>query len=113
MALGAAAEQLAMTDAGRALAATECLVSLADALDATVGRAAPRRARAHALCNSGRLEEGWLLCDEAARLAELADAPVEAGQARMRSMQALGEMGRFEESIAAGEACAGRLRAGR
>ncbi|MHC4219573.1 MAG: tetratricopeptide repeat protein, partial [Planctomycetota bacterium] len=104
MTLGEAAEQLALTDAGRALAATECLVPLADSLGAAVGRARVRRARAHALCNSGRLEEGWLLCDEAARLAELAEAPVEVGKARMRSMQALGELGRFEESIAAGEA---------
>jgi tetratricopeptide (TPR) repeat protein len=103
-ALSDAAEQMAMTDPGRALAATACLIPLADALDTGIGGARVRRARAHALCNAGRLEEGWLLCDEAARLADAAGAPVEAGQARMRSMQALGELGRFDESIAAGEA---------
>jgi CHAT domain-containing protein/tetratricopeptide (TPR) repeat protein len=104
LALGDAAEQLALTDAGRALAATECLVPLTDTMGSAVGQARARRARAHALCNAGRLEEGWLLCDEAARLAELGEAPVEAGKARMRSMQALGELGRFEDSIRAGEA---------
>ncbi|MHC4421702.1 MAG: tetratricopeptide repeat protein, partial [Planctomycetota bacterium] len=104
LALGEAAEQLALTDAGRALTATECLVPLADTMGSAVGQARARRARAHALCNAGRLEEGWLLCDEAARLAELGEAPVEAGKARMRSMQALGELGRFADSIRAGEA---------
>ncbi|MHC4413816.1 MAG: CHAT domain-containing protein [Planctomycetota bacterium] len=104
LSLGEAAEQLAVTDVGRALVATECLVSLADVLPSPLGRARVRRARAHALCNAGRLEEGWLVCNEAARLADGANDPVEAGRARLRSMQALGELGRFDESIAAGEA---------
>ncbi len=101
--LGETAEQLAVTDAGEALSATECLVPLADSLGSLLGRSLIRRARAHALCNSGRLEEGWLMCDEAAQLADQAGEPVEAGRARLRSMQALGELARFGESITAGE----------
>ncbi len=101
--LGETAEQLAVTDAGEALSATECLVPLADSLGSLLGRSLIRRARAHALCNSGRLEEGWRMCDEAAQLAEQAGEPVEAGRARLRSMQALGELARFDGSITAGE----------
>ena len=104
MDLGDAAEQLAVTDAGRAVEAAVCLVDIADEVGAPLARARVRRAMAHALCNAGRLEEGWRLCDAAAKLAEAADEPVEAGRARLRSMQALGELGRFDESIAAGEA---------
>ncbi len=113
-ALGEEAERLAVSDLGAAIAATECLPGLADELGAGASRSSVRRARAHALCNAGRLEEGRLLCDEAARLAEEGDWPVEAGRARLRSMQALGELGRFDESIVAGEAArAAFLRAGR
>ncbi len=101
--LAETAEQLAVTDAGLALSATECLVPLADSLGSPLGRSLARRARAHALCNSGRLEEGWLMCDQAAQLAEQAGKPVEAGRARLRSMQALGELARFDRSITAGE----------
>lgn len=97
------AERLAVEDVGAALAATERLVGLADEAGSALDRARARRARAHALCNSGRLEEGWLMCDQAARLADEAAAPVEAGRIRLRSMQALGELGRFDESIRAGE----------
>ncbi len=102
--LGQEAEQLADTDVGRALAATGPLVEVADLVGTALGRALARRARGHALCNAGRLEEGWVACTEAAALAEQAGRPVEAGRARLRSMQALGELGRFNESIEAGEA---------
>jgi tetratricopeptide (TPR) repeat protein len=113
-ALGEEAERLAVSDLGAAMAVTECLPALADAMGAGAARSSVRRARAHVLCNAGRLEEGRLLCDEAARLAEEGGWPVEAGRARMRSMQALGELGRFDESIVAGEAArAAFLRAGR
>src|SRR5262245_30504617 len=90
-ALGEEAERLAVTDLSAALAATECLVILADQLRAGAARSVTRRARAHALCNAGRLEEGRILCDEAARLADEGGWPIEAGRARLRSMQALGE----------------------
>ena len=102
--LGQEAEQLAVTDVGRAIAVTEPLVEIADLVGTALGRALARRARGHALCNAGRLEEGWRACTEAAALAEEAGRPVEAGRARLRSMQALGELGRFNESIEAGEA---------
>ncbi|MCH7798142.1 MAG: CHAT domain-containing protein [Planctomycetes bacterium] len=102
--LGLEAEQLAVTDVARALTATETLVEVADLVGTSLGRALARRARGHALCNAGRLEEGWVQCTDAAALAEEAGRPVEAGRARLRSMQALGELGRFNESIEAGEA---------
>ncbi len=102
--LAAEAEQLAITDAGRALDATECLIAVSEAIGSPLGRSLVLRARGSALCHVGRLEEGWLSCDAAAQLAEDAGRPVESGLARLRSMQALGELGRFDDSIAAGEA---------
>ncbi len=102
--LAAEAEQLAVTDAGQALEVTACLVAVSDGIGSALGRSLVLRARGSALCHAGRLEEGWLFCDQAAQLAEKAGRPIESGLARLRSMQALGELGRFDESVNAGEA---------
>jgi CHAT domain-containing protein len=97
-----AAARLITEDTGKALEATAIVVELADQHGDPVPRASARRERARAMCFAGRFDEALVICQEAIAIAG-SEHPVEAGRARLASMHALGELGRLEEAIAAGE----------
>jgi tetratricopeptide (TPR) repeat protein len=105
------AQKLTFVEAARALAAAEMLVELADAEGAGGVRARVRRTRAQALSYSGRLNEALEACRDARHVAQQVGDPVEAARASLASMHPLGELGRFDEAVRAGEDAHSALRA--
>lgn len=103
VALGDEAERLALVQVSRALAVSELVIELADAVGAAAARARARRARAQALCYAGRFTEALAVCREAVGIAEEAQERVEAARARLASLHALGELGRYDEAVGVGE----------
>jgi CHAT domain-containing protein len=108
-ALGGAAEHLALHDVSRALEAGQMLVELADQVGDPVSRSVARRALGRAFSYAGRFQDGLLAYRDAVRIAELAGAPVEAARARLSSLHPLGELSRYEEALAEGEAARKQL----
>ncbi len=104
VALGDEAERLAVVEVQRALRASELVMLLADELGRARGRVRARRARAQALAYSGQMEAALATCGEAVTIGEQCGERIEAARARVASMHALGELGRYDEAIAAGEA---------
>lgn len=98
------AGRLVFSEVSKALEATTAVVALADELRAPRGRARARRARTQALAYAGRHDEALALCNEGLELAAAASAPVEAAMLRLASLHPLGELGRYDEAIDAGEA---------
>ncbi len=101
-ALGEEAERLAVVQLSRGLAATDLVVTLADAAGSKLTRARARRGRVKALAYAGRFDEALADCWAATQLAEDAGVGIEAARCRLVSMQALAELGRFDEAIAEG-----------
>lgn len=102
--LAADAERLVISDLGRAMWATERLVSLADAAGDPMARVRARRARAQALAYSNRFVEALAMLNEAAMIGHAAGERGDAARAQLTSIHALARLGRFEEALAAGEA---------
>jgi CHAT domain-containing protein len=98
------AERLAVSDVTRSLEASSALVRIADELGDDARRARTRRVRGQALAYAGKIEEALPWYIEAAEVADRAGSLFEAARARMSSMHALNNLGRFDESLAAGEA---------
>lgn len=98
------AERLAVSDVTRALDASDALVRIADDLGDDARRARTRRVRGQALAYAGKIEDALPWYVEAAQIADGAGNEFEAARARMSSMHALNNLGRFAESLAAGEA---------
>lgn len=103
------AERLTTVEVGRALAATELIVGLADATDAPRARAETRGAWAMALAYAGQFEDALAACEQAEAIAEGADLRVEAARSKLASVHALASLGRFDEAIRAGELARDRL----
>ena len=101
-ALGEEAERLAVVQLTRGLAATDLVVTLADAAGSKLTQAKARRGLVKALAYAGRFDEALAHCRAATRLAEDAGEGIEAARCRLVSMQALAELGRFDEAIAEG-----------
>lgn len=101
--LGDEAERLVLVEAAQALAASEMVMALADAMDFAQGRARARRARAQALTYSGNANEALAVANEAVGIAEAANELIEAGRDRMAVLHALVELGRYEDAMRAGE----------
>ena len=100
-AFGDEAERLALVEVTRALTAAQLVVDLADEHGTVRPRARARRALAQALAYAGRHADALAACHEAVAIGA-SEAPIEAGRAQIASLHPLGELGRYEEAIAAG-----------
>ncbi|MCH8881282.1 MAG: tetratricopeptide repeat protein [Planctomycetes bacterium] len=103
------AEELAVSEVGRALEATQVVMALADSLGRSRERGRARRARAQTLSYAGKFSEALPLFREAGELARQAGDAVEAARADMSSIHPLAGMGRYDEAISCGEAARGAL----
>ncbi len=110
LAVGEVAARMAASDPGKAMQVNDMYAALADAADSRAAQARARWSRARASAHAGRLEDSLAQSRDAIAFAESNGEVVEAARARLASMQPLGEMGRFDEAIAAGDAAAGALR---
>ena len=104
LALGDEAEQLTVVEVNRALEASELVVSLAEVVGNQLALARALRARARALAYAGQFEQALNSWRRAVSIASESDEPVEEAKSRLASMQALGELGRFDDAIAEGNA---------
>jgi CHAT domain-containing protein/tetratricopeptide (TPR) repeat protein len=112
LALGDAAEGLALSALNQAVAAADALVALADEAGGARARARARRAAAQSLAYAGRFEAALVRCREAIAIASPKGEAVEAARARLAMLHALANLGRFDEAIAAGEAARSALLGG-
>lgn len=87
-----------------ALPASEALVAAADELGEPQPRIRTRRTRAQALAYAGRFADALAMCDEAIALGADGRHPVDLARVRLTSMHPLGELGRYDEALAAGAA---------
>ncbi|MBK8915591.1 MAG: CHAT domain-containing protein [Phycisphaerales bacterium] len=97
-------ETLAVSEVKAALQAGALIEAIATELVPGATEARVRRAHAQALAYGGRFEDALRTLEIAIPLAEQAGSVVEAARARMASMHALNQLGRFRESIVAGDA---------
>lgn len=87
-----------------ALKATEIVVALVDEFDVPRAQALARRARGQALAYAGRHAEALRACQAGVELAERAGHAADAAFVRLALLHPLGELGRYDEAVDAGEA---------
>jgi len=90
-------------DVETTIALSDVARRLADELGAAAAAARARRVQARALATAGRFAESLVRCEEAVGRARDAGHTTEAGRALLASMHPLGEMGRLDDAVRAGE----------
>ena len=95
-------ERLAVSDPGSAIRTGESLVEQADHTCVGTARVRARRALSQANAYAGHFDTALRHCKDAVQIGESAGLTVETARARLASLHALSNLGRFDEAIEAG-----------
>ncbi len=104
-----ALERLAVSDPGAAIREGFALIDHADRAGDDMFRVRARRSLAQANAYAGEFDSALGNCREAVHIGTIAGLTVETARARLASLHALSNLGRFEEAIAAGLAARASL----